>query len=164
MVSIPSPCWPSAARRTGVGRGHGHLEQSTSAAETLCQACGMQRSASIPQLTSEGQQHVTALAQRYGVSTEAVVTLLQALLHGHGTMAQFDHQELGGRGQWMPGGMVMVGDMFNQALKGRSMACVSHSPRSSPLPTSCRLRPPAVPCQTRKRNTSSSGTTYVQPP
>ena len=72
----------------------------------------MQRITSVPQLTSEGQQHVTALAQRYGVSTEAVVTLLQALLHGHGTMAQFDHPELGGRGQWMPGGMVMVGDMF----------------------------------------------------
>ena len=71
----------------------------------------------MPPLTSEGQQKVMALAQRYGVSTEAVVTLLQALVHGHGTMAQFDHPELGGRGQWMPGGMVMVGDMFNQALK-----------------------------------------------
>ena len=71
----------------------------------------------MPQLTSEGQQHVTELAQRYGVSTGAVWTLLQALVHGHGTMAQFDHPELGGRGQWMRGGMVMVGDMFNQALK-----------------------------------------------
>jgi len=69
------------------------------------------------QLTPEGQQKVTALAQRYGVSMEVVSTLLQALVHGHGTMAQFDHPELGGRGQWMPGGMVMVGDMFNQALK-----------------------------------------------
>ena len=69
------------------------------------------------QLTSEGQQRVTELAQRYGVSTAAVVTLLQALMHGQGTMAQFDHPEFGGRGQWMPGGMVMVGDMFNQALK-----------------------------------------------
>jgi len=69
------------------------------------------------QLTSEGQQKVTALAQRYGVSMEAVSTLLQALVHGHGTMAQFDHPEFGGRGQWMPGGMVMVGDMFNHALK-----------------------------------------------
>jgi hypothetical protein len=73
----------------------------------------------MPQLTSEGQQKVTALAQRYGVSTEAVVTLLQALMHGHGTMAQFDHPDLGGRGQWMPGGMVMVGDMCNHALKAR---------------------------------------------
>src|SRR5215831_8977025 len=71
----------------------------------------------MPQLTSEGQQKVTALAQRYGVSREAVSTLLQALVHGHDTMAQFDHPEFGGRGQWMPGGMVMVGDMFNQALK-----------------------------------------------
>jgi hypothetical protein len=71
----------------------------------------------MPQLTSEGQQKITELAQRYGVSTAAVLTLLQALVHGHGTMAQFDHPELGGRGQWMPGGMVMVGDMFNQALK-----------------------------------------------
>src|SRR5215831_3106648 len=77
----------------------------------------MQRIVSMPQLTSEGQQKVTELAQRYGVSTAAVVTLLQALTHGHGTMAQFDHPELGGRGQWMPGGMVMVGDMFNQGLK-----------------------------------------------
>jgi hypothetical protein len=69
------------------------------------------------QLTPEGRQKVTVLAQRYGVSMEVVSTLLQALVHGHGTMAQFDHPELGGRGQWMPGGMVMVGDMFNQALK-----------------------------------------------
>jgi hypothetical protein len=68
-------------------------------------------------LTPEGQQKVTVLAQRYGVSMEVASTLLQALVHGHGTRAQFDHPELGGRGQWMPGGMVMVGDMFNQALK-----------------------------------------------
>jgi hypothetical protein len=71
------------------------------------------------QLTPEGQQQVTELAQRYGVSMEAVLTLLHALVNGHGTMAQFDHRELGGRGQWMQGGMVMVGDMFNQALKAR---------------------------------------------
>src|SRR5712691_9042465 len=69
------------------------------------------------QLTSEGQQKVTELAQRYGVSTNAVMTLLHALVNGNGTMAQFDHRELGGRGQWMQDGMVMVGDMFNQALK-----------------------------------------------
>ena len=72
----------------------------------------------MPQLTSEGPQYVTtALAQRYGVSTDAVVPLLQALVHGHGTRAQCDHPDVGGRGQWRPGGMVMVGDMFNQARK-----------------------------------------------
>jgi hypothetical protein len=32
-------------------------------------------------------------------------------------MAQFNHHELGGAGQWMPGGMTMVGDMFNHGLK-----------------------------------------------
>ena len=73
----------------------------------------------MPQLTSEGHQEVIGLAQRYGVSTEAVLTLLQALRQGHGTMAQFDHPDLGGRGQWMPGGMIMVGDMFNHALKAK---------------------------------------------
>src|SRR5215468_12656957 len=71
----------------------------------------------MQQLPSEGQQKVTELAQRYGVSADAVLTLLHALVHGNGTMAQFDHWELGGQGQWMRGGMVMVGDMFNQALK-----------------------------------------------
>jgi Short C-terminal domain len=69
------------------------------------------------ELTPEGQQQVTELAQRYGVSIDAVMTLLRALVHGKGTMAQFEHRELGGRGQWMPGGMVMIGDMFNHALK-----------------------------------------------
>jgi hypothetical protein len=59
------------------------------------------------------------LAQHYGVSADAVMTLLQALLNSKGTMAQFDHRELGGAGQWMPGGMTMVGDMFNHGLKAK---------------------------------------------
>jgi hypothetical protein len=57
------------------------------------------------------------MAQRYGVSTNAVMTLLQALIDGQGRMAQFNHPELGGSGQWMQGGMTMVGDMFNYNLK-----------------------------------------------
>ena len=32
-------------------------------------------------------------------------------------MAQFNCPELGGSGQWMSGGMAMVGDMFNHGLK-----------------------------------------------
>ena len=70
-------------------------------------------------LTSEGQQKIAELAQKYNVSTGAVLTLLHALVNGHGTMAQFDHPEFGGRGQWMQGGMVMVGDMFNHTLKAK---------------------------------------------
>jgi hypothetical protein len=55
------------------------------------------------QLTLEGQQKITAIAQRYGVSVDAVMTLLEALIRGQGTMAQFNHAELGGSGQWMQG-------------------------------------------------------------
>lgn len=70
-------------------------------------------------LTPEGREAIENIAQRHGFSTDAVVTMLHAVLNGHGTMAQFNHAEFGGSGQWMQGGMVMVGDMFNNALKAR---------------------------------------------
>ena len=73
----------------------------------------------MPQLTDQGLQTISDLAQRYGVSPDAVMALLQALLNGNGTMAQFEHRELGGSGQWMLGGMTMVGDMFNHGLKAK---------------------------------------------
>jgi len=41
-------------------------------------------------------QTIKELASRYGVSSQAVMTLLRALVNGGGTMAQFDHSELGG--------------------------------------------------------------------
>lgn len=62
---------------------------------------------------------IEELAARYFVSVDAVTTLLQAVLNGGGTMAQFSHPELGGSGQWMQGGMTMVGDMFNNSLKAK---------------------------------------------
>ncbi|WP_229206082.1 SHOCT domain-containing protein [Dyadobacter fermentans] len=43
--------------------------------------------------------------------------MLNAIIRGNGTMAQFNLQELGGQGQWMKGGMTMVGDMFNHSLR-----------------------------------------------
>jgi hypothetical protein len=70
-----------------------------------------------PQLTPGGHQAIQDLAQRYGVSVDAVRTLLFAVAAGGGTLAQFHHPELGGNGQWMSGGMTMVGDMFNYGLK-----------------------------------------------
>ena len=73
----------------------------------------------MPRLTDQGLQKINDLAQHYGVSADAVMTLLQALLNSKGAMAQFDHRELGGAGQWMPGGMTMVGDMFNHGLKAK---------------------------------------------
>ena len=68
-------------------------------------------------LTSHGEKLVKEIADRHGVSTDAVRTLLFALEKGGGTVAQFCHPELGGNGQWMRGGMTMVGDMFNDRLK-----------------------------------------------
>jgi Short C-terminal domain len=71
------------------------------------------------QLTDQGRQKIDELARRYAVSTDAVMTMLQAVVNGHGSMAQFSHPELGGSGQWMQGGMTMVGDMFNYGLKSK---------------------------------------------
>jgi hypothetical protein len=45
--------------------------------------------------------------------------MLDSVLNGNGSMAQFNHPEFGGSGQWMQGGMIMVSDMFNNQLKGR---------------------------------------------
>jgi hypothetical protein len=73
----------------------------------------------MQQLTPQGQQLVAELAQRHGFSVDAVTHMLFAVRNGNGTMAQFGHPEFGGGGQWMQGGMIMLGDMFNNFLKGR---------------------------------------------
>jgi hypothetical protein len=73
----------------------------------------------MQQLTPQGQQLVAELAQRHGFSVDAVTHMLFAVRNGNGTMAQFSHPEFGGGGQWMQGGMIMLGDMFNNFLKGR---------------------------------------------
>ena len=71
----------------------------------------------MQKLTDVGQTIVNNLAQRYGLSQDAVVHMLVAVNNGNGSMAQFNCPELGGGGQWMRGGMTMVGDMFNHGLK-----------------------------------------------
>src|SRR3954454_17867821 len=73
----------------------------------------------MQELTPEGQRIIENIAQRHGVSVDAALTLLRALVAGQGTMAQFSHPDLGGMGQWSEGGMIMVGDMFNQGLRAR---------------------------------------------
>lgn len=73
----------------------------------------------MSELTPRGKQIVEDLAQRYGISIDAVLAMLQALIKGNSTMAQFNHPDFGGSGQWMRGGMIMVGDMFNNALKAK---------------------------------------------
>jgi hypothetical protein len=71
------------------------------------------------QLTDEGQHALNDIAARHGVSLDAVQHLLMAVVAGGSTQAQFNHPELGGMGQWSQGGMIMVGDMFNNGLKAR---------------------------------------------
>ncbi|MGB6179884.1 MAG: SHOCT domain-containing protein [Rhodococcus sp. (in: high G+C Gram-positive bacteria)] len=74
----------------------------------------------MPQnLTPDAEQSVESIAQRYGLSRGAVETMLVAVNIGGGTMAQFNIPELGGGGQWMRGGMTMVGNMFDHGLKQR---------------------------------------------
>ena len=70
-------------------------------------------------LSPEGLRIAAEVAKRHGVSLDAVVELLGALAEGNGRQAQFNHPDLGGMGQWSQGGMIMVGDMFNQGLKHR---------------------------------------------
>ena len=111
----------------------------------------------MPQLTPEGQQVIHDLAQQYQVSTEAVMSMLQALIHGNGTMAQFNHPEFGGAGQWMQGGMTMVSDMFNHALKSRVEGlcrALAHLLSSSP---SQLTRPPQSQSQQQGGSFPSSG-------
>jgi hypothetical protein len=67
--------------------------------------------------TDASFQNITNIANRYGISVNAVTDLTQRLMSSNGSMAQFNIPELGGGGQWMQGGMTMVGDMFNNNLK-----------------------------------------------
>ena len=73
-------------------------------------------------LSPTEQNTVDELARRHGFSRNAVTSMLESVARGRGTMAQFDHPEFGGCGQWMAGGMTMVSDMFNGALKSRVAA------------------------------------------
>lgn len=72
--------------------------------------------AAMHQLTPAGQNIIADIARRYNLSLDSAVSMLIAVNNGGGTMAQFSCPELGS-GQWMRGGMTMVGDMFNYALK-----------------------------------------------
>ena len=73
----------------------------------------------MQQLTAEGLEVVNDLAQRYGFSQDAVLHMTFAMLKGRGGMAQFNHPEFAGSGQWMNGGMMMLSDLFNHGLKAR---------------------------------------------
>lgn len=73
----------------------------------------------MQELTADGRRIVDEVAQRNGFSSGAVQTMLEAVACGNGSQAQFNHYEFGGMGQWSQGGMIMIGDMFNNNLKYR---------------------------------------------
>ena len=69
--------------------------------------------------TPEARKRLDEIAHRHGVSADAALALLRAIAVGRGAVAQFNHSELGGMGQWLRSGMVVVGDMFDAGLKRR---------------------------------------------
>jgi hypothetical protein len=77
------------------------------------------RTLRMRQLSPQGQQTLDGIAQRHGFSFDATLSMLESVINGNGSMAQFNHPEFSGSGQWMRGGMTMVSDMFNNHLKGR---------------------------------------------
>ena len=70
----------------------------------------------MQQLTPVGQNIINDISRRYNLSYDSAVSMLVSVNNGGGSMAQFSCPELGS-GQWMRGGMTMVGDMFNYGLK-----------------------------------------------
>ncbi|MDR3531254.1 MAG: SHOCT domain-containing protein, partial [Rhodopila sp.] len=82
------------------------------------------------------------IATRHGFSIAAARAIAQALRHGGGRMAQFNHPELGGMGQWTAGGMIMIGDMFNNGLKARVDAlCTDLAATLGPVPSAAEREP-----------------------
>jgi hypothetical protein len=101
----------------------------------------------MQELTPEGRQIVQNLANAHGVSFDAVLNLLLALVAGGGTQAQFNHPDFGGMGQWSQGGMIMIGDMFNNGLKYKvSQLCdelsglLRHQPLFAPAPSQSQMQ------------------------
>lgn len=98
-------------------------------------------------LTASGRKAVETIAQRHGFTVDAATEALHAIVAGHGTMAQFSHRELGGPGQWMRGGMTMLSEMGNDALRRRVDAlCADLAELSSREP---RLVEEHAPASTR---------------
>ncbi len=82
----------------------------------------------------ERAEVVAALSRTHQFSEEAVAAALASVIAGGGRAAQFSHPELGGMGQWSQGGMIMIGDMFNHALKDRVARLCADIAAQLPLP------------------------------
>ena len=114
-------------------------------------------------LTDDGRQLVAAIASRHGVSSDAAYSLLMALAAGGGTQAQFNHPELGGMGQWSQGGMIMVGDMFNQGLKYRVDTLCNELAGALREASPFAPAPLSSQSQSQSNNTGASGVSLFVP-
>src|SRR6185436_12147364 len=79
----------------------------------------------MARMTDDGRAKTAEIAARHGVTVATAERLAAALARTGGGQVQFDEPELGGLGQWSRGGMVMIGDMFNNAVKARVDALCS---------------------------------------
>lgn len=102
---------------------------------------------------------IEAVAARHGFGVEAVQSLLMALAAGGGRQAQFNHWELGGMGQWSQGGMIMIGDMFNNGLKYRVDALCNDLSMALQNNWPFAPAPPAFPTA-QSQSQSSGGTSF----
>lgn len=103
----------------------------------------------MAEFTEEGRRILSEIAGRYGVSFDAVQHLLMAVIAGQTTQAQFNHPDLGGMGQWSQGGMIMVGDMFNNGLKARVDGLCNEL---AGLARSANIFRPAAPLQSQSQS------------
>ncbi len=118
--------------------------------------------------STEDRQLIRTLAQQHGISEGAVEVLWLAVQAGNGTAAQFSHPELGGMGQWMAGGMVMVGDFSKTHLQSTVMqictAIAAHLQEQRFATQSTPVSAPSQPAPSQtQRQTSSGGFQATQP-
>ena len=82
---------------------------------------------------------VAKVAEHHGISMAAVNEIAAAIKKGGGRSAQFNHPELGGMGQWMANGMLMIGEMFNDSLKAKVAAICRDVAAELPRPSGAEV-------------------------
>lgn len=99
---------------------------------------------------------IKAIAKQYSVSEDTVRILLEGLKQSGGSQVQFNIPELGGMGQWQ-GGMVMIGDMFNNSLKAKvSELCAELAPLAQELIQEEQIKRSAPPKTTPSKKGASN--------
>ncbi|MEZ4706564.1 MAG: hypothetical protein R3A44_05125 [Caldilineaceae bacterium] len=113
-------------------------------------------------LSSQDQKVIAQLAQQHGVSQGAVEALWAAVQAGNGSAAQFNYPELGGMGQWMAGGMTMIGDFGNYRLQAAvadicaALAAHLQTRAAEPIPTQTQVQSSASSASSSSAKTSAS--------